>query len=131
MRKPVWLMNEVVSATHEKLLAGFGGATGVRDQGLLASALARPLNLFEYGQPTIFELASAYAFGVVKNHPFVDGNKRTGLTIAVMFLEINGLTFGASEADATIQTLALAAGELSEEGYAEWLKTHSRKRRKP
>lgn len=130
MRMPVWLLNEVVLATHEKLLAEFGGATGVRDQGLLASALARPLNLFEYGQPTMFELASAYAFGVVKNHPFVDGNKRTGFTIAVMFLEINGLTFGASEADATIQTLALAAGELSEEGYAEWLKAHSRKRRK-
>jgi death-on-curing protein len=130
MRMPVWLLNEVVLATHEKLLAEFGGATGIRDQGLLASALARPQNLSGYTRPTIFELAAAYAFGVIKNHPFVDGNKRTGFTIAVMFLEINGLTFGASEADATIQTLALAAGELSEAGYAAWLKAHSRKRGK-
>lgn len=130
MRKPVWLLPEVVYATHEKLLAEFGGATGVRDENLLASALARPRNVSAYAQPTIFEPASAYAFGVVKNHPFVDGNKRTGFTIAVMFLEINGLTFDASEADATIQTLALAAGELTEERYAEWLKAHSRKRRK-
>jgi death-on-curing protein len=130
MRKPAWLLTEVVYATHEKLLAEFGGATGIRDQNLLASALARPQNLSGYTRPTIFELAAAYAFGVIKNHPFVDGNKRTGFTIAVMFLEINGLTFGASEADATIQTLALAAGELSEAGYAAWLKAHSRKRGK-
>ena len=121
---PVWLLREAVFATHERLLADFGGASGVRDSDLLDSALARPENLLAYGQPTNFELAAAYAFGVVKNHPFVDGNKRTGFTIAVIFLELNGDTFTASEVDATIQTLALAAGEHDEAGYADWLKAN-------
>ena len=121
---PVWLLREAVIATHERLLAEFGGATRVRDAGLLDSGLARAENLHAYGQPTVFELAAAHAFGVVKNHPFVDGNKRTGFTIAIVFLDLNGEAFGASEVDATIQTLALAAGELSESGYAEWLKAN-------
>ena len=124
MKTPVWLLREAVLATHERLLSEFGGATGVRDNGLLDSGLARAGNLHAYGQPTIFELAAAYAFGVVKNHPFIDGNKRTGFTIAVVFLELNGENFGASEVDATIQTLALAASELDEAGYAEWLKAN-------
>jgi len=119
---PVWLLREAGIATHERLLAEFGGASGVRDTGLLDSGLARAENLQAYGQPSVFELAAAYAFGVVKNHPFIDGNKRTGFTIAVTFLELNGETFRASEVDATIQTLALAAGELDEAGYANWLK---------
>ena len=118
---PASLLREAVIATHERLLAEFGGASGVRDAGLLDSGLARAENLHAYGQPSIFELAAAYAFGVVKNHPFIDGNKRTGFTIAVIFLELNGETFRASEVDATIQTLALAAGELDEPGYADWL----------
>ncbi len=124
MTPPVWLLREAVLATHERLLSEFGGATGVRDAGLLDSGLARAENLYAYGQPTMFELAAAYACGVVKNHPFIDGNKRTGFTIAVTFLELNGERFGASEVDATIQTLALAAGELDEAGYAEWLKAN-------
>ena len=124
MKTSVWLLREAVLATHERLLSEFGGATGVRDNGLLDSGLARAGNLHAYGQPTIFELAAAYAFGVVKNHPFIDGNKRTGFTIAVVFLELNGENFGASEVDATIQTLALAASELDEAGYAEWLKAN-------
>ena len=124
MRTPVWLLREAVLATHERLLSAFGGATGVRDNGLLDSGLARAENLHASGQPTIFELAAAYAFGVVKNHPFIDGNKRTGFTIAVVFLELNGENFGASEVDATIQTLALAASELDAAGYAEWLKAN-------
>jgi death-on-curing protein len=128
VRVPVWLLRETVLATHERLLADFGGASGVRDSGLLDSALARPENLLAYGQPTNFELAAAYAFGVVKNHPFVDGNKRTGFTIAIMFLERNGDTFAASEVDATIQTLALAAGELDEAGYAAWLKANCKRK---
>ncbi|OFW38865.1 MAG: death-on-curing protein [Acidobacteria bacterium RIFCSPLOWO2_12_FULL_67_14b] len=124
MKAPVWLLREAVLATHERLLSEFGGAAGIRDQGLLDSALARPVNLYDYGKPTIFELAAAYAFGVVKNHPFVDGNKRTGFTIAVMFLERNGEAFTASEVDATVQTLALAASELGEPGYADWLRVN-------
>ncbi len=125
---PVWLLREAVIATHERLLSEFGGATGVRDAGLLDSGLARAENLHAYGQPTVFELSAGYAFGVVKNHPFVDGNKRTGFTIAVIFLELNGETFRASEVDATIQTLALAAGELCEAEYADWLKANSRQK---
>jgi len=121
VKPPVWLLREAVLATHERLLSEFGGATGIRDAGLLDSALARPENLQAYGQPSIFELAAASAFGVVKNHPFVDGNKRTGFTIAIMFLERNGRAFTASEVDATIKTLALAAGDLDESGYAGWL----------
>ena len=128
MKTPGWLLKEAVLATHERLLSAFGGATGVRDNGLLDSGLARAGNLHAYGQPTIFELAAAYAFGVVKNHPFIDGNKRTGFTIAVVFLELNGENFGASEVDATIQTLALAASELDEVGYAEWLKANCQPR---
>lgn len=125
---PVWLLREAVIATHERLLAEFGGASGVRDVGLLDSGLARAENLHAYGQPSVFELAAAYAFGVVKNHPFIDGNKRTGFTIAAFFLELNGETFRASEVDATIQTLALAAGELGESGYADWLKVSCRQK---
>ena len=124
MNTPIWLLREAVLATHERLLSEFGGASGIRDAGLLDSALARPENLLAYGKPTIHELAAAYAFGIVKNHPFIDGNKRTGFTAAVMFLERNGQIFTASEVDATIQTLALAAGELVEPGYASWLKAN-------
>ena len=124
MTLPVWLLREAVLAIHERLLAEFGGAAGVRDEGLLDSALGRPQNLYAYGKPSMFDLAAAYAFGVVKNHPFVDGNKRTGFTIAVMFLERNGGTFTASEADATIQTLALAAGDRDESDYAAWLRAN-------
>lgn len=126
MMAPVWLLREAVLATHERLLSDFGGAPGVRDSGLRDSALARPENLLADGQPSNFELAAAYAFGIVKNYPFVDGNKRTGFTIAIMFLERNGDTFTASEVDATIQTLALAAGELTESGYADWLAANCR-----
>jgi death on curing protein len=124
MKAPIWLLKEVVLATHERLLSEFGGAPGIRDGGLLESALARPVNLAAYGKPTLFELAAAYAFGVVKNHPFIDGNKRTGFTIAIIFLDRNGQMFTATEVDATIQTLALAAGELDEPGYASWLKAN-------
>ena len=129
MRAPVWLLREAVLATHERLLSAFGGATGVRDNGLLDSGLARAENLHAYGQPTIFELAAAYAFGVVKNHPFIDGNKRTGFTIAVVFLELNGENFSASEVDAPIQTLALAASELDEAGYADWLAANCKQKK--
>ena len=125
MKRPVWVLPETVVALHEQLLSTFGGASGVRDAGLLASALARPENLFAYGKPTTFELAASYAFGLVKNHPFVDGNKRSGFAVAVLFLELNGYRFDATEADATVQTLALAASELKEQAFAEWLAANS------
>jgi death on curing protein len=126
MKEPVWVLRETVRALHERLLAEFGGASGVRDEGMLESALSRPANQFSYGSPSIPELAAAYAFGLVRNHPFVDGNKRIGFTTAVLFLEANGYRFTASEVDATVKTLALAAHDLDEAGYAAWLKTSSK-----
>ena len=126
MKEPVWVFREVVLVLHEQSLAQFGGSAGVRDEGLLDSALGRPQHRFAYGKPTLFDLAASYAFGLVKNHPFIDGNKRTGFIVAVTFLELNGLRFGASEVDATVRTLALAAGEMSETAYSAWLKANSK-----
>ena len=127
MKKPVWVFREVVLMLHEQSLAQFGGSAGVRDEGLLDSALGRPQHRFAYGKPTLFDLAASYAFGLVKNHPFIDGNKRTGFIVAMTFLELNGLRFGASEVDATVRTLALAAGEMSETAYSAWLKSNSKR----
>lgn len=129
MRRPIWVSRETVVLLHEQLLAAFGGSSGIRNQGLLESALARPENLLAYGEPTVHDLAASYAFGIVKNHPFVDGNKRTGFTVAILFLELNGQRFEAEEADATVQTLALAAGAITQAKYAEWLKANSKRSR--
>jgi len=128
MKEPVWVLREVVLMAHEQSLVQFGGSAGVREEGLMDSALGKPPNLFAYGTPSLFELAASYAFGLVKNHPFIDGNKRTGFVVAVTFLECNGWHFEASEVDAAVCTLALAAGEMSESAYAEWLKANSKRR---
>ena len=104
------------------MLAQHGGLAGVRDEGLLESALGKPLNLIAYGSPALPELAASYAAGIILNHPFMDGNKRTGFLVAVTFLELNGLEFVASEESVVKNTVALAAGELKESGYAAWLK---------
>ena len=128
MKEPVWVLRDVVLALHDQSLAQFGGLAGVRDDGLLDSALGKPRNLFAYGTPSLFDLAASYAFGVVRNHPFLDGNKRAGFVVAVLFLELNGYRFQATEVDAALRTLALAAGELSEADYLEWLKANSRAR---
>lgn len=127
MKEPQWLLREVVLAVHERLLGEFGGPEGIRDPGLLESALARPLHISRYRPATIHELAAAYAFGIVKNHPFVDGSKRMGFAAAAVFLELNGERLAASEADAAIRTLALAAGELDEIGFADWLAENCRR----
>ena len=127
MKLPVWVLRETVLTLHEQSLAEFGGAAAIRDEGLLDSALAKPENLFAYGKPTLFELAAGYGFGLVKNHPFVDGNKRVGFIVAVVFLELNGYRFQATEAEAAVRTLALAAGEMSEADFAAWLKANSRR----
>jgi death-on-curing protein len=123
-------LRETVLALQERLLAEFGGPRGLRDAGLLDSALARPHQLFAYGKPTTFELAAAYAWGLIRNHPFLDGNKPIGFTVAVTFLELNGCHFAASEGDAVLKTLALAARELDEAGYAAWLRENSSKARR-
>ena len=127
MRKPQWLLRETVLALQERLLAEFGGLGGIRDAGLLDSALARPQQLLAYGQPSLFDLAAAYAFGLVRNHPFLDGNKRIAFATAVLFLELNGRRFIAPESEAALKTLALAARELDEADYAAWLRVHTRK----
>jgi death-on-curing protein len=127
MKEPVWILREVVLMAHEQSLAEFGGAGGLRDAGLLESALGRPQHLFTYGKPSLFDLAASYGFGLVKNHPFIDGNKRAGFVVAVTFLQLNGWRLEASEVDATLRTLALAAGEMTEAAYAEWLKVNSRR----
>jgi death on curing protein len=130
VKAPRWVLPETVGALHEQLLAEFGGSPGVRDEGLLASALHRPQNLHAYANPSICDLAASYAFGLIKNHPFVDGNKRIGFATAVLFLEINGASFAAGEVDAVIQTLALAAGKLDEAGYSTWLEANVRNTRR-
>jgi death-on-curing protein len=127
MKEPTWLSASFVLALHEDLLAEFGGAAGIRDKGMLESALSRPQNLYNYGKPDIFELAAAYAFGIVANHPFIDGNKRSGFMAAYVFLGRNGLELVSSEADATAATLALASKAMSESAYAKWLSKNCRK----
>jgi death on curing protein len=122
MKEPHWVLRETVLALQERLLAEFGGLSGLRDAGLLDSAQARPQHLFAYAQPSLFELAAAYALGLVRNHAFLDGNKRIGFTVAVLFLELNGRRFTAPETEATLMTLALAARELNEPCYADWLR---------
>lgn len=127
MKEPVWVLREVVLASHDQSLAQFGGSAGIRDEGLMDSALGKPHNLFAYGKPALFDLVASYAFGLVKNHPFIDGNKRTGFIVAVLFLELNGFRFCANEVDATVRTLALAAGDMTETAYAQWLKANSKR----
>ena len=127
MKTPVWLDRTDCLAIHEMMLAQHGGLAGVRDEGLLESALARPKNRFAYKSPKLWKLAASYAAGIIRNHPFLDGNKRTGFMLAATFLELNGLVFTASEESVVEKTLALAASELKEAGYAAWLKANSRK----
>ena len=127
MKQPEWILRDTVLALHDQLVAEFGGSSGIRDEGLLASALDRPEKLFAYGKPSVFDLAASYAFGLVKNHAFVDGNKRIGFAVAALFLEINRYHLQAAEADAAIRTFALAAGAMDEADYAAWLKANSRK----
>lgn len=125
MKEPVWVLPEVVSLAHEQALTHFGGPVGLRDAGLLASALSKPRNRFAYGKSCLFDLAASYCVGIIRNHPFVDGNKRAGFIVAVTFLQLNGWRLEAAEADATVRTLALAAGEMSEKAYATWLKANA------
>ena len=121
MNDPVWISREVILSTQEELLERFGGLAGIRDESLLESALHRPQHLFAYGKPTFFELATAYAAGIVKNHPFLDGNKRAGFMAAYIFLGANGCEVEAPEEEVVLRTLALAAGEIEEAEYAAWL----------
>lgn len=126
MSDPVWIDARTALALHNRLLVLHGGAAGVRDAGLLQSALARPRQLASYGDAAgNIALAAALTFGIVKNHPFADGNKRTGFVAGILFLELNGDRFSASEEDAINAVLGLAAGSLDQAGYAAFLRANT------
>ena len=120
----VWIDIEVAFVAHEEQLAEHGGAAGIRDRSMLESALARPHNLIAYGKPDVADLAASYAFGIARNHPFVDGNKRTALVVSETFLMLNGYTLTATDAEMVVAFLALAAGELSVDEFADWFRSH-------
>ena len=126
MNEPVWVLSEIVLAVHQMLLSEHGGLQGLRDNALLDSALNRPKQKFAYGSSvSVFDLAASYGYGLAKNHPFVDGNKRVAFSVAAIFLEINGYCFDAQEPEVVIIFEQLAAGELTEEGLSIWLKDSS------
>ncbi len=120
-----WLREDVIIAVHGEQIAEHGGSLGIRDSGLLSSALDRPRNRAAYEKPSVFDLAAAYAFGIIRNHPFLDGNKRTGFLGAFIFLDLNGWELRVSEAEAVATVLALATGEMDEAGFSAWLKDRS------
>jgi death-on-curing protein len=124
----VWLQRDVVVAIHEAQLAEHGGGTGLRDAGLLESALARPENLAAYGKPDVADLAAAYGYGISRNHAFADGNKRTGFVAVELFLELNGHTLCADDSACVIAMLAVSAGEINEAEFSAWIRDHAEKK---
>ena len=131
MKEPVWIDERDARALHDRLLALHGGAAGLRDDSLLKSALARPRQHFAYADPAdIINMATAYTAGIVRNHPFVDGNKRTGFVIGILFLELNGYRFTGSEAAAANAVLELAAGKMDETSYSTFLQTNVTREKK-
>jgi death-on-curing protein len=122
MSEPIWLDVEILIDLHAEQLALFGGPDGVRDQGMLESALGRPLNKFACGETDLAALAAAYAYGIARNHPFVDGNKRAAFGAMIVFLGLNDIDFRVPPENATAMILALAAGEVNEEGLTRWIR---------
>ncbi len=125
MSRPFWLSKVAIMAIHGRLLAEHGGPSGIRDESLLESALAAPVNHFEYDQADVFVLAATYAHALTSNHPFVDGNKRTAFAAAGIFLELNGYRLTASEPDAALAVLALSGGDMNAEEFCKWLRISS------
>ena len=126
MKQPRWLLEQTIVAVHSVVLEEHGGAPGVRDEDMLASALNRPVDKYNYEPDcTIFELAAAYSFGLAKNHPFVDGNKRVAFLAGTLFLELNGLQFTAEESDSAFVFERLAAGKIKEASLVKWLEENS------
>ena len=121
----VWIEREVIVAVHDMQLAEHGGLPGTRDAGLLDSALGRPQHLAAYGEPDIAALAAAYGWGIARNHPFIDGNKRTAFVAIELFLQLNGGALHASDADCVLTMLSVAAGDLPEDTLADWLHRHA------
>jgi death-on-curing protein len=131
MRDPVWIDERDTLTLHDRLIALHGGAAGLRDDRLLKSALARPQQHFAYAESAdVIGMAAAYTAGIVRNHPFVDGNKRTGFVVGILFLELNGYRFTASEEDTAQAVLELAAGNLDETGYSSFLRSNVTRRKK-
>lgn len=128
MKRWTWLHPQVVVAIHESQLAEHGGGAGVRDQGLLESALARAENLANYGKPDVADLAAAYGYGISRNHAFIDGNKRTGFVAVEAFLELNGHSLIADDVACVVTMLAVAAGEITEPEFAAWIRDHAAKK---
>jgi len=124
----IWIDADVVLAVHDEQLAEHGGSAGIRDGGLLESALARPKNLTAYGDPDFADLAASYGFGIARNHPFVDGNKRTAFVSTELFLRLNGYRLVANDQSCVLTMLALAAGEIDEAAFADWLRRNCVKR---
>ena len=120
----IWLSDQLILAIHDEQLAEHGGAIGLRDAGLLESALSRPLNRAGYNEPDIAELAALYAIAIARNHPFVDGNKRTAYVALETFLALNGFRFPVSDADAVVTTLAMASGDISEAEFTDWVRAN-------
>lgn len=122
MSEPIWVSVDLAIDIHSEQLALFGGPAGIRDRGLLESALARAPNKFAYGESDLAALAATYAYGVARNHPFVDGNKRAAFACLIVFLGLNGVDFLVPEPEATAAILALAAGEVDEDGLTRWIR---------
>ena len=126
MKEPIWVLKASVLASHSEQLAEHGGSDGIRDEGLLDSALAKPLNVFSYGENVdLFTLAASYAFGIARNHAFIDGNKRTANVVSEGFLYLNGWRIMTSKEDKYFTFLHLADGSLSEEELAAWFRAHA------
>jgi death on curing protein len=130
MKTPIWLLKPAILAMHAECIATHGGSDGLRDEGLLDSALARPVHLHHYEKANLWRLAAAYAVGIAKNHPFVDGNKRTAFLAAAVFLERNGLILTADPGAAAVFVIGVAASEIDEAGFAAWLEDHTKQRRR-
>ena len=128
MKKWIWIDARAIVAIHDEQLAEHGGAAGTRDEGLLASALSRPINLAAYEKPDVAALAASYAVGLAKNHPFVDGNKRTAFVALELFLALNGFELNASDVDCVLTMLAVASGEMDEPRLANWIRHNIKKR---
>ncbi len=128
MTEPQWISIATTNTIHEHQIRQHGGGSGVRDEGLFESALARPINAFSYGEGDLCALAASYAYGIARNHPFVDGNKRTAFVVSALFLQVNGLQLIADEATATHAVLMLAAGDFTEAEFAQWLRDNTQSR---
>jgi death-on-curing protein len=123
-----WLDRQALTLLHDESLAEHGGSSGLRDEGLLESALARPKNLAAYERPDFADLAASYSVGLAKNHPFVDGNKRAAFLAVGLFLTLNGFRLNATQSDATLTMLAVAAGDIDETTFARWIREHAQRR---